>query len=99
MWHKSWAQLSQSGADRLVVGAFSNFALPMFQGRSVHKKFNAQTRCGQETWPPSHPSWFAGLISGPPEPHFRPEHRLNPPINIPVLLPAKSVKKVRFSFL
>jgi hypothetical protein len=40
---------------------------------------------------------LAGLTSGPPEPHFRPKHRLNSPINIPLLLPVESVKKVRFS--
>jgi hypothetical protein len=36
----------------------------------------------------------AGLTSGLPEPHFRSKHRHNHPINTPVLLLAKGVKKV-----
>jgi hypothetical protein len=57
-----------------------------------------QTRCCHKAWPPSHGKWPAGLTSGPLEPQFWPRHRLKPPINTLLLL-AKSVKKVRFSFL
>jgi hypothetical protein len=71
------------------VGAFSNSSLPTRQGRLAHGASNAHSRCGQETWLPSDPSWLIGLTSGPPEPHFRPKLQLNPPINIPLLLPAK----------
>jgi hypothetical protein len=78
---------------------FSSYTLPTCQGRSVHGVSNAQSQCGQETWLPGHPSWPGSLTSGPPEPHFRPKHRLNPHINTPIILSAKSVKKVRFSFL
>jgi hypothetical protein len=86
-------------ADRPGVGTFSNSALPTYQGRLVHGASNVQSRCKQKTWPPDHPSWSAGLTSGPPEPHFRPKHWLSPPINTTVLLSVKGVKKVRFSFL
>jgi hypothetical protein len=72
MWHKARAQLSQMGsvgptslAGRPSVGAFSNSTLPMCQGRSVHEASNAQSPCGQETWPPGHPIWPTGLTSGP----------------------------------
>jgi hypothetical protein len=34
------------------------------------------------------------LTSGPPEPHFRPKHILNPPINTLILLPATSLHLV-----
>jgi hypothetical protein len=78
MWHKAWAQPSKSGAGRPGVGAFSNSALPTCQGRLVHGACSAQSRCGQESWPLGHPSWPAGLTGGPPEPHFRPKHRLSP---------------------
>jgi hypothetical protein len=50
-----------------------------------------ESRCGHETWLPGHPRWSTGLTSGPPEPHFRPKHRLNPPINTPLLLSTESV--------
>jgi hypothetical protein len=85
MWHKARAQPSQSWvagptslADRPGVGAFSNFALPMCQGRSVHGASNAQSQCSQETWPPGKPRWLAGLTSGSPKPHFWPKYQLNP---------------------
>jgi hypothetical protein len=78
MWHKARAQPRQSGAGQPGVGAFSNFALPTCQGRSVHEVSNVQSRCDHKTWQPNHPSWLAELTSGPPELHFRPKHRLNP---------------------
>jgi hypothetical protein len=86
-------------AGRPGVGAFSNFTLPTCQGRSVHGVSNAQSQCSHETWLPSHPSWPPDLTSGPLEPHFRPKHWLNLPINTPILLLTEGVKKVRFSFL
>jgi hypothetical protein len=85
-------------ASRPGVGAFWNSTLQMCQGRLVHRVSNAQSWCGHETWPPVHPSWLAGLTSGPPEPHFQQKHWLNPPINTHVLLLVSSAKKVRFSF-
>jgi hypothetical protein len=99
----NWAKVGRTGPTSLAgpsgVGAFSNSTLPMCQGRSVHGVSNAQSRCGHKTWPPDHPSRLGGLTSGPPEPHFRPKHRLNPIINTPILLLTESAKKVRFSFL
>jgi hypothetical protein len=93
MWHKAQAQPSQSGAGQPhLLGQSARC-----QGRLVHRASNAQSQCGQETWLTGHPSWPANLTSGPLESHFQPKHRLNPAINTPVLLPAKSVKKVRFS--
>jgi hypothetical protein len=84
-------------ADWLGVGAFLNSALSTCQGMLVHGASNAQSWGGQETWLADHLSWPDGLTSRPPEPHFWTKPRLNPPINTPVLLPTKSVKKVRFS--
>jgi hypothetical protein len=98
MWHKARTNRAKVGptgptslADRLGVGAFSNSALPMCQGRSVHAVSNAQIRCGHEIWLPSQPSWLGSLTSGLPEPHFRPNHRLNPLINTLVLLPTETL--------
>jgi hypothetical protein len=86
----NWANVGPAGptslAGRPGVGPFSNSSLPMCQGRSVLGASNTQSQCGQETWPPDHPSWQPSLTSGPLEPHFQPKHRLNPPINTPVLL-------------
>jgi hypothetical protein len=52
--------------------------------------------CCHKAWPLGQVKWSAGLISGPLEPKLGPRHQLNPPINTLLLLPAKSVKKVRF---
>jgi hypothetical protein len=99
----NWTKVGTTGptslAGRPAVGTFSNSALSTCQGRLVHGASNAQSRCGLETWPPSHPSWPADLTSGPLEPHFQPKHQLSPPINTSILLPAKGVNKVWFSFL
>jgi hypothetical protein len=89
----NWAKVGLAGPTSLVnrpgVGAFSNSAFPTYQGRSVHGASNAQSRFGQVSWPPSHPSWLTGLTSWPPEPHFWPKHWLNLPINTTILLLAK----------
>jgi hypothetical protein len=63
----------------------------------VLKVSNAQRWCKEETWPPGQVAWSAGLTGGPHTPNLQPEHCLTPPINTTVLLPAKTVKKVRFS--
>jgi hypothetical protein len=56
-----------------------------------------ERRCCHKIWPPSQVKWPAGLTSRPPKPQFQPRHRINPPINTPMLPLAKSVNKVRFS--
>jgi hypothetical protein len=44
------------------------------------------------------PSFMASRLTiGPHVPNLRPEHRLTPPINTPVLPLAEGVQKVRFS--
>jgi hypothetical protein len=53
-------------------------------------------RCCHKAWSPDQLKWPVGLTSGPPEPKLRPRHRFNPLINTLLLLPAESVKKVRF---
>jgi hypothetical protein len=55
------------------VGAFSNSTLPMCQGGSVHGVSNAQSRCGDKTWLPGHPSWPGGLTCAPPQAPFSAE--------------------------
>jgi hypothetical protein len=74
MWHKVRAQPSQSG-----VGQHDFLGRParvwhIFKNRFKHvlkQVGDAQSRCGQETWPLGHPSWLVGLTSAPPELHFR----------------------------
>jgi hypothetical protein len=56
-----------------------------------------ERQCCDKDWPPDQVKWPSSLTSVPPEPKLRPRHRLNPPINILLLLLAESVKKVRFS--
>jgi hypothetical protein len=80
-------------AGWLGVGAFSNSSLLTCQGRSVHGVSNAQSRCGHETWPPSHPSWPTSLTSGPPEPHFLPKHWLNPQYKYPRTPPSRKCEE------
>jgi hypothetical protein len=76
-------------ADRPCVGAFLETILSTCPEEAVLKVSNAQRWCKEVTWP-------AGLTRGPHMPKLRPEHRLNPPINTPMLPLAKSVQGVRF---
>jgi hypothetical protein len=86
-------------ASRPGVGAFSNSALPTCQGRSVYGVSNAQSWCGHKLGCPPTLASRRPDKCPPPERHFQPKHRLNLPINTPVLLLAEGVRKVRFSFL
>jgi hypothetical protein len=97
-WQNARAQPTQGGAGqphslagRLGFGA-DEITLPtcvMLSQKEEDPRWESQ--CGHETWTLGHPRWLADLTSGPPEPHFRPKHQLNPPINAPLHLPVESV--------
>jgi hypothetical protein len=84
-------------ADRPCIGAFPETVLSTCLEEAVLKVSNAQRRHKEETWPPDQVAWPADLISGPHAPNLLPQHRLNPPVNTPMLPLAKGVKRVRFS--
>jgi hypothetical protein len=79
------------------VGTFLETILSMCPEEAVLKVSNAQRWWKEETWLPGQVAWPASLTSGPHVSNLRPEHRLNPPINTPVLPLAEGVKRVRFS--
>jgi hypothetical protein len=71
MWHKAQAQPSQSRAGRPHFLSLPARDWRIFENRFIHvskEVDDAQCQCGQETWPPGHPSWPASLTNGPPSP-------------------------------
>jgi hypothetical protein len=93
MWHKAQAQPSQSRAGRPHFLSLPARDWHIFENRFIHvskEVDDAQCQCGQETWPPKlagQPNKWA------PEPHSRPKHRLNPPINTPRTPPSKKCEE------
>jgi hypothetical protein len=79
------------------VGAFPETVLSMCLEEVMLMVSNAQRQCKEETLLPGQVAWLADLTSRPHAPNLQPEHRLNPPINTPMLPLATSVKRVRFS--
>jgi hypothetical protein len=97
MWHKAQAQPSQRLARQVLVPFQILLCQRVKEGRCMRypmPKVGKAMKLGRLATLASWPACQVG-----PQAHIRPKHQLKPPINTAVLLPAKSLKKVRFSFV